>query len=188
MEIFNFPNFPLVGAAAAAFRLPTFWLAIWFFWLLRRSGRLENFFEVLFFYAIRLCWNLMAEGGGRLYTVSIGRGRSWPPQRFHVMHQSFERRLLTHVSVTYIYKPYMKRKRRKRTRIARTGPQSRCHCLAHELNKTFDGREKPASLKKVGRRFRAVKGLYQMHRHTYGSDTKQFTWNRIHHAHERQWM
>ena len=71
----------------------------------------------------------------------------------HYISEGVQRRFLTFVYVTYIGKPYAKRKRRKRSRIAHTGPRSRCHRPAHELNKNLDGHEKPASLTKVGRRF-----------------------------------
>ena len=92
----------------------------------------------------------MAEGGAFVY--DLYRERSLVAAATLQCHVSerFERRLLTHVYVTYIDKAYMKRNRRKRPRIARTGPQSRCHCLAHELNKTFDGREKPAFFARHG--------------------------------------
>ena len=105
--------------------------------------------------------------GGRRGAVVYGlyRKRSLVAAATLPWHASerFERRLLTHVSVTYIDKPYMKRNRRKRPRIARTGPQSRCHCLAHELNKTFDGREKPAFFARHGGIIRNDRWWKRMH-------------------------
>ena len=83
--------------------------------------------------------------------------------------ERFEKRLLTHVIyITYTDKPYAKRKRRKRPRIAHTGPRSRCHRPAHELNKNVDGYEKPASLTKVGRRFLSTQSS--------SSDVYAYTW------------
>ena len=86
----------------------------------------------------------------------------------HYISEGVQRRFLTYVYVTYIGKPYAKRKRRKRPRIAHTGPRSRCHRPAHELNKNVDGYEKPASLTKVGRRFLSTQSS--------SSDVYAYTW------------